>query len=219
MCGRFENAVSKDELDAIFSQYIGKLHIDYDIEEELFRENIAPTDRIRIVTLEDGMLKLKIMKWGIKSTDYDPSRKSKGKDPYFDKDVFNSKIETVTKAKNWIDLYQSNRCIIPMTAFYEWPVIDGKKSMQRISLKNEKLFFAGGIIKHKDNKNETAASIITCEPNNFMKPVHNRMPLIFTKSNASDFLTLPHTAIASVFLPLKDELKMKMEPANILNKK
>ncbi|MDQ3194253.1 MAG: SOS response-associated peptidase [Bacteroidota bacterium] len=218
MCGRYESAINHDELDEIFGRYIGKLHIDYDIDEVLIGENIAPTDRVRTVIQEDGIYKVRVMKWGIRSKVFDPKRKAAGKEFMVDKDIFNSKIETIKTSKNWKETFEINRCIFPMTAFYEWPVIDGKKVPQRISITTEKCFFAGGIFK-KGPDGEAAASIITCEPNIFMKHIHNRMPLLFSAEEAKAFLGLPAEDAASVCIPLCDNIKMEMKTAEILIKK
>jgi putative SOS response-associated peptidase YedK len=215
MCGRFENAVNREELDAIFSNYIGKLHINYDIEEVLKTEDIAPTDRIRVIILDEGLYKVKVMKWAIRSSVYDPSRKSKGKDPYIEKDLFNSKIETIYKSETWRSLFQNNRCLIPMTAFYEWPVIDGVKKPKRISIENQKCFFAAGIYKEKDTKDQMGASVITCMPNTFIKSIHSRMPLIFTAKEAGNYLNLPFEAAYNISKPLGDHVSMEMDDAKI----
>lgn len=215
MCGRFENAVNKEELDAIFSKYIGKLHIDYDIDELLKEEDIAPTDRIRVIILDEGVYKVKVMKWAIRTLVYDPSRKSKGKDPYIEKDIFNSKIETISKSESWKPLFQNNRCLIPMTAFYEWPVIDGLKRPKRISIENQNCFFTAGIYKEKDIRGQLGASVITCMPNAFMKTIHPRMPLIFTAEVAGNYLNLPFEAVHSISKPLEDYVSMEMDDAKI----
>jgi len=213
MCGRFEFKTKKDDLEEIFRKYIGKIKMDYDISEVLKEENIAPTDRIRIIVHEDDQYKVKVMKWAIKTKVMDYSRKDK--EPYIEKDIFNSRIETLKKSPAWKKLLEENRCLVPMTAFYEWIPKEGKKEPQRINIEQQEIFFAGGIFEKKDLKGESSASIITCEPNEFMKPIHNRMPVLFKAEKAVNYLTAPKDVVASLCDPLDDEIKMESEKAKI----
>ncbi|MEO8666703.1 MAG: SOS response-associated peptidase family protein, partial [Ignavibacteria bacterium] len=133
MCGRYENASNMEELDTIFSKYIGKLHIDYDIDEVLKDENIAPTDRIKVIVLEDNVFKVKVMKWGIRTKIFDPKRKVKGLEPEFERDVFNTRTETVInpgRPNEWQIAFENQKCLIPLTAFYEWPAYNKKEPLR-----------------------------------------------------------------------------------------
>jgi putative SOS response-associated peptidase YedK len=214
MCGRYENASSNEELQEIFSKYAGTLDIAYDLEDILKEQNIAPTNYVKVIVLEDSVFKLKVMKWGIRSKIYDPSRLPKGLDPNIEKDIFNSKIETLSKSARWKKLFSNSRCLFPMTAFYEWIPGNGKKIPQRINLKKEKIFFSAGIFMEKDIKGEESSSIITCEPNTFMKKVHNRMPAIITPKDADRFLS-DEDAARQICEPLDDSVKMEIEKADI----
>ncbi len=214
MCGRYENASSNEELQEIFSGQYGALDIAYNIDDILKEINIAPTNLVKVIVLEENTLKLKVMKWGIRSRIYDPSRIPKGLDPNIEKDLFNSKIETLLKSSRWKKFFAASRCLLPMTAFYEWMPVNGKKSPQRISLKKHKVFFAGGIFSDKDLKGDESASIITCSPNKFMKEVHSRMPVLVTPDEAVQFLE-SEDAARSICAPLDDKVKMEMEEAGI----
>lgn len=214
MCGRYENASSNEELQELFSKYSGTLDIAYDIDDILKEQNIAPTNLVKVIVLEDNVFRLKVMKWGMRTKIFDPSRIPKGLDPNIEKDIFNSKIETLTKSSRWKKYLAGSRCIFPMTAFYEWIPKNGKKKALRISLKKEKIFFSGGIYTGKDVKGDESSSIITCEPNKFMKEVHSRMPVLIKPGNASAFLE-SHDAAASLCRPLDDSEKMQMEEADI----
>ncbi len=220
MCGRYESAINYEELDEIFSKYIGKLHIDYDIDEVLKEEDIAPTDRVRVIIKENGEYKLKVMKWAIKSKIPDPKKQAAGKrgdDAMMPKDFFNNRIETIKTSNVWKEMYQNNRCLFPMTAFYEWPKIPGTKPIQkRISMKDHRIFFAGGIFTDKDLIEQQGASIITTEPNEFVRSYHNRMPLLFSADEAKAFMELPPEGVSTVCKPLDDSFKMQIETAQII---
>jgi putative SOS response-associated peptidase YedK len=217
MCGRFEFKTKKDDLEKIFRKHIGNLHIDYDIDEVLKEENIAPTNRIRVIVLDKGEYKVRVLKWAIRTRIFDPSKKGKeGVDPFIEKDMFNNRIETLKKSAKWKKLLEDHRCLVPMSAFYEWQNKGGpKKEPQRITIDKEKMFFAGGIIQPSDERGEEGASIITCEPNTFMKPIHNRMPVLFEVKKAEDFLTAPKDVVASLCEPLDNSEAMVLEKAKI----
>ncbi len=214
MCGRYENASSNEELQEIFSKYAGTLDIAYDIDDILKEQNIAPTNLVKVIVLEDNKFKLKLMKWGIRSKIFDPSRSAKGLDPNIEKDIFNSKIETLSKSSRWKKFFSNGRCLFPMTAFYEWIPGNGKKIPQRITLSKHDIFFAAGIFTEKDIKGDVSSSIITCEPNKFMKKVHNRMPAIVTPEDTAHFLS-DEDAARQICEPLDDSIKMSIGKADI----
>jgi putative SOS response-associated peptidase YedK len=218
MCGRFERKIDNDDLIKEFEKHIGKLDIAYDLPEEDFKtENIAPTNSVKAIVFDpkDNVFKLKTFKWGIKSKVFDPLRQAKGKDPFIEKDIFNSKIETISKkGSKWMKFMKESRCIIPMTAFYEWTGEKSKKIPQRINVQRDKVFYAGGIVAEGTDKKESA-SIITCEPNKFMKTIHNRMPAIFQANNAGVFLTGNEDAAIALCAPLDNGIKMSAEKAAI----
>ncbi len=215
MCGRYENAADDEELRKEFEKHVGELDISYDIDEVLKTENIAPTNIVKVITFDkdDNVFKLKTLKWGIKSKVFDPSRQAKGKDPFIEKDIFNSKIETINKkGSKWKKFMEDSRCVFPMTAFYEWTGEKGSKIPQRISIQRTHIFFAGGIIADGVDKKQSA-SIITCEPNKFMKLVHTRMPVLFRTNDAGEFLRAQLDAASDMSIPLDNDIKMKLEKA------
>lgn len=217
MCGRYENAADDEELRKEFEKHVGVLDISYNIDEILKTENIAPTNRVKVITFdkESNVFRLKVIKWGIKSKVFDPSRQAKGKDPFIEKDIFNSKIETIAKkGSKWKKYFTENRCIFPMTAFYEWTGEKGSKVPQRISISRTPVFFAGGIISEGTDKAESA-SIITCGPNSFIQPIHTRMPVLFKTEDAGKFLEAKEDAAIDMSCPLGDNIKMKLEKAKL----
>jgi len=211
MCGRFENTIDNSELIAEFEKQIGELNIAYDLPEDVFfTQNIAPTDVIKVVTFDktENVFKLKAMRWGVKS-----QIKAGGK--LIDKPVFNSRIETCSKPGKWSNALQDNRCIVPMTAFYEWTGEKGKRKPQRISVDNQKVFFGAGIIT-KGSDNIEASSIITCEPNRAMTPIHDRMPVLLDFNNAGAYLQGAKDQSQALCTPLDDIIEMKIEDANLV---
>ena len=91
--------------------------------------------------------------------------------------------------------FNGRRCLIPASFFYEWKrvVIDGKeeKHPYLIKIKNEDVFGMGGIYSiHKDAEGTEHyfCAIVTTKPNDLMKPIHDRMPVIIHKDNYDTWL-------------------------------
>ena len=199
MCSRFENKETGESIFKILKKdFAGKFIVE-DVEE-IKQVNIAPTNNVLSIASEGDSYHLNEMNWGIQ---FNKEKKS----PL----IFNSRIETIKDKKFWTNLFYKNRCLLPATAFYEWKEIDKVKIPQRISLKNDELFFFPSIFIMIDK--EPKASIITTSPNSFMKNVHRRMPVIFNKEISLNFLyDEPIKALESC-QPLDDSVEMKIDIA------
>lgn len=191
MCGRFENIISTEDL---FSHLELK---DLVPEPEVSKTNISPTQKIMTLVLKDDSLKYLPMKWGIKFSKESPL-------------IFNSRIETIKEKPYWMNIFKASRCIVPMSAFYEWKTEGDKKIPFRIFLKDEKIFFVPAVfIEHE---NELFASFITTPPNEFIKKIHHRMPVILRKDDAIDFLKCDDLTVnLEKCTPFKDIDDMAME--------
>lgn len=128
--------------------------------------------------------------------------------------IFNSRIETISAKPFWKMLFDRNRCIVPMTAFYEWKKINTKKVPHRISLKDEEMFFVPGL-SHVDKEGIRYISLITTEPNEFMKEIHNRMPVILKMKDAISYLNDEAESNFEKCIPYNDSDNMTVELADI----
>jgi putative SOS response-associated peptidase YedK len=149
--------------------------------------NVAPQSLQPVVRLdsETGERELTIMRWGLI--------------PFFAKDAkiaystINARAETVATSPVFREPMKRRRCLVPATGFYEWQALD-KKSKQpwSIELVDGNLFaFAGLWDRWKDKATgqpmETY-TIITTDPNELLKPIHNRMPVILSPQDYSRWL-------------------------------
>ena len=127
----------------------------------------------------------------------------------------NSKSETIFEKRSFSGPVKKNRCLIPVTAFFEWRDVNKKKYPYLIKLKNEEIFCLGGIYDEWVNK-ETGEilntfSIVTTEANPLMQKIHNlklRMPLIFSKETEKEWLNpdLSENEIKNLMKPLDENL-------------
>lgn len=194
MCGRFENNVQVEDL---FSALEAK---GTSLKAELSRENIAPTQKIMTVIEKDNELKLIPMNWGIKFSDDSPL-------------IFNSRIETIKEKPYWQRLFSENKCLVPMTAFYEWKKEGTRKVPYRIFLPNERFFFVPALYLEKDR--QLYASLITTTSNKFIEKLHHRMPVILKMNEALDYLKCDSEVNLKRCIPLSSTEKMDMEQVTL----
>jgi len=199
MCGRFE---SKPSSEGLVDQ-LKQLSLDLVVEEENSSKtvNIAPTEKIHGIRKKDDIYLLSKYNWGIKFSPDSPL-------------IFNSRMETILEKKFWMDTFDKNRCLVPMSAFYEWTKEGTKKIPYRIFLKDEPLFFVPALY-HVDKDKNIFASLITTSPNAFIKNIHHRMPVIFTKDNAINYLTNKTEDNLKLCIPFPHPEEMDMERAYI----
>ncbi len=202
MCGRFE---TKPSIQSLVRPLIRQ---NIDLEPELNLEpvlkptkftNIAPTNKILSITYNDRSYKLSQTNWGIKFSAGSPL-------------IFNSRIETIKEKKFWLSLFEKNRLLAPMSAFYEWKKEGTKKIPYRIFLRDEEIFLFPPFY-HIDKDKNIFSSLITASPNDFIKPIHHRIPVILKINEAINYLIDDPDANISKCQPYSD--KMQMEPASI----
>jgi len=198
MCGRFESKDIEKIIEDLFSSMNLKLFIDEDISHRS-KEDIKPTEKILSVILKSDIYHLKKVNWGIKFKEDSPL-------------IFNSRIETIKEKVYWNKLLANNKCIIPMTAFYEWKKEGKKKTKYRVYLPDENLFFVPAVFV-KDKEENISASLITTVPNNFIKQIHHRMPVILDLNSAIKFLNDDVENSIDKCVPYDDKKEMDMEIA------
>ncbi len=162
MCGRFELKTKFDHLPKVLKQnYPVGLNTKYET-----RNLIRPTDPI-LVLKNEGRMETTFMLWSFISP--------WAKDP-FDKErpkPFNARAETVEEKKLFIGSWRHKRCLIPASGFFE------KK--YRIRKENYETFWLGGIWSKwssSDGMELESCCVLTTEPNELVKPLHHRMPVV-----------------------------------------
>ena len=89
---------------------------------------------------------------------------------------------------------------------------------QNIFLPKEDFFFIPSIFIQMEELNYV--SLITTQPNTFMKKIHIRMPVILNKKEGLDFLKEEPIKALEKCLPLSDKVKIDAEIAgNLLTEK
>ena len=154
MCGRYYLEISKDELSHISN-----------IEEFEFEPNfnIAPQSKVPAIINNS----LTMTTWGY----YPDWLKSQANS----RPLFNTRFESVQEKKTFQSAFKNNRCIIPISGWYEWKR-DGEIKTPYYFFSNSTMFAAGLFWTRSSGDIET--SIITREASSNLNVVHNRSPLI-----------------------------------------
>ena len=86
---------------------------------------------------------------------------------------FNARSETIEEKKLFKGSWKQKRCLIPASGFFE------KKYL--IRKENYETFWLGGIWSKwssSDGIELESCCVLTTEPNELVKPLHNRMPVV-----------------------------------------
>ncbi len=136
-----------------------------------YSHNIAPSTQITTITRTDHSQAI-LMKWGW----------WKGK-------VINARLETVEKKPWFHSAYKNNRCIIPVSSFYEWKEEAGVKIPYRFILNQHEVFSLAGIYRKDPENQSMECLILTMKANASLLPYHHRMPVILPDSWESYWLS------------------------------
>lgn len=182
MCGRYT-------LTAFEQQLAEEFELD-DLAHPEPRYNIAPTQHAAVVRVsgESGRRELVMHKWGLI--------------PHWAKDMsigsrmINARAETAAEKPAFRSSLKRQRCLVPANGFYEWKTLDpgAKKSAKQPYFIRRRdggvLAFAGLWDRWPSPEGEEIGSftILTTEPNEFMRKLHDRMPVIIPRDAYSVWL-------------------------------
>jgi len=142
--------------------------------------NVAPTDKVAVV-LNNGVKQLVAMRWGlVPFWATDPKIASKH---------INARAETLTVKPAFKDAFKRRRCLVVADGFFEWQKQGATKIPLFIHLEPERPFGFAGLYEIWTpplGEKLVTCTIITTEPNELVRPIHDRMPVILPK-DAEDF--------------------------------
>ncbi len=109
--------------------------------------------------------------------------------------TLNAMGETVFEKSSFKKSIISQRCLLPVSGFYEWRDVNGVKYPYFIHPADNEMFSLGAIydtwIDRKTGEIKNTFSILTTSANRMMEKIHNlkkRMPLILTPSDQIKWL-------------------------------
>jgi putative SOS response-associated peptidase YedK len=159
MCGRYSFTVSKEKVNK---------HFGLSLQDDLVkRYNIAPTQAAYVIA-NDNPEELQKFKWGL-IPNWAKSADSGSK-------LINARSESVSTKSSFRMPIRKNRCLVLSDGFYEWKRYGRNKIPYRITSKNSQLMVFAGLWDEWQGKK--TFTILTTTPNEEMRGIHNRMPVI-----------------------------------------
>lgn len=211
MCGRFT-------LTATYSEIINRFDIKATIQEELYNPsfNVAPSHSVLSVVNDGSKNRLGYLRWGLI--------------PPWSKDInmgykmINARAETLNERASYRNPYKKKRCLVIADSFYEWRRNEDKsKTPMRIKLKSSNLFAMAGLWetwKSPSGVTIYSCTIITTEPNELVKNIHNRMPVILKPEDEKIWLDTSiedTTYLDDLLNPFPEDLMETYEVSPLVN--
>jgi putative SOS response-associated peptidase YedK len=181
MCGRYVIISTPEAIRALFGYA--------ELPNFPPRYNVAPTQPIPIVRLDNGKRAFALMRWGLIPAWV--------KDPKGFALLINARGETVLDKPAFRNAVRRRRCLIPTDGFYEWPAATGAGAPRQPYFVRAKerspdgsappLAFAGLYETWTGPNGEEidTAAIVTTRANRTLSAVHDRMP-VFVAPEAFD---------------------------------
>lgn len=167
MCGRFTITLDPGELQEMLDlgPYIHLVQP---------RFNVAPSQPIPIVRDPENK-SIELFRWGLVPF--------WAKDPAIGNRMINARSETVSEKPAFRAAFKYRRCLILADGFFEWRASKegGAKQPYLFKLKNDAPFtFAGlyEIWEPSEGGELHTCTILTCDANELVVPIHNRMPVL-----------------------------------------
>ena len=174
MCGRFVNLNKIDKLNKIF-----EINESENVENGI-SYNIAPSQSTIIIT-NSKFFKIEKADWGMKFFDKRQNQ---------EKNIINSRLETIQNKILFKESFEKRRCVIPANGYYEWSINDNIKIPYFINIPDKETIYFAGIWKYLNFKKSSMKvfSIITKPANNLLKEIHDRMPVTLSAEESKDYL-------------------------------
>ena len=187
MCGRFTQERPTSDLAEIFEA------------EDLAGEpggrfNVAPTDEAAVVVQREDRRAIKAYRWGLIPHWAEDARVGSR--------MFNARAETLGSSPVFREALRKRRCLVPVDSFYEWRRDGRKRQPFRIVRSDGRpLALAGLWAGWRDPDTDQVRrtfTIITTTPNDLMRPIHNRMPVVLAPEAWDQWLDTTRPDVAEL---------------------
>jgi putative SOS response-associated peptidase YedK len=155
------------------------------------RFNIAPTDPVLAVREGAGGAGRDAghLRWGLVPGRWAMERRGRP--------LINARAESVATQPAFAESFRERRCLIPADGFYEWRRDEHGKVPVWVHRPDDELFAFAGIWSSFEPRSGgdaiVSCAIVTCAPNELMRPIHDRMPVILDRDREAAWLD-PRTA-------------------------
>ena len=176
--------------------------------------NVAPTESVLTVKNVEGR-EAALMRWGLV--------------PFWAKDtkigarMINARAETVAEKPAFRNALKKRRCLVLADGYYEWQKTPAGKRPFRIIMHSGEPFAMAGLWETwRDPQGNVVPSctIITTAANDFLSPIHNRMPVILPRESEEMWLDSgveDPASLIGILAPYPEECMDAYEVSTIVN--
>jgi putative SOS response-associated peptidase YedK len=205
MCGRYSITSAPEAIRALF-RYKDQPNFPP-------RYNVAPTQPVPVVRIDENERQFALMRWGLIP--------SWVKDPKDFALLINARGETLDEKPAFRNAMKRRRCLFPADGFYEWKVEGGRKRAFHARRRGGGPIAFGGLWETWTGPNgeeiDTAA-IVTTQANREMGEVHHRAPVIVPPEQFDLWLGRDADAAAALIRPAPDSSMEVYEVSPAVNK-
>jgi putative SOS response-associated peptidase YedK len=164
MCGRFVITSAPEALRRMFGYS----------EQPNFppRHNIAPTQAITVIMLENGVRHFRLMRWGLLPAWV--------KDPRKFSLLINARAETALEKPAFKNAMKRRRCLIPADGYYEWQVLGTRSRPHFIYRRDGQPFGLAGLAETwigPNGEELDTVAILTRPASTDLAMLHHREPV------------------------------------------
>lgn len=197
MCGRFTLSLPPEVLMTLFElPYVPPMEPRY---------NIAPSQPVAAVRIDrdKGERELAMLKWGLVPF--------WAEDPKIGNRLINARSETAAEKPAFRAAFRQRRCLVAADGFYEWKKQQSGKQPYYVRLSEGRGFGIAGLWERWENEDGEpieSCTLLTTDANDFLRPIHHRMPVIVPPDHHALWLSPDTTdagALKRVLQPLPDE--------------
>jgi len=194
MCGRFVITSPPSAVRQVFGY----------IEQPNFppRHNIAPTQPIPVVIIENGARHFHLMRWGLVP--------SWVKDPRKITLLINARSETINDKPAFKNAMRRRRCLVPADGYYEWQTSGGRKRPFFIHRRDGSLFGLAALAESwigPNGEELDTVAIVTAPASRDLAVLHHRVPVTLTAGDFDRWLDCSADDAAPVMAMLKGPLE------------
>lgn len=183
--------------------------------------NGAPSQAMPVITNEfPGVIQF--FRWGLVP--------SWAKEPSIGYKMINTRAESIEEKPSFRNIFKCRRCLVLADGYYEWQqpeaLQEGKpKSKQpkqawRFCLPDGGLLLMAGLWSTWGQQGLQTFSIITCPANQQVQPIHHRMPVLLSYTEAAQWLSnnTPPDELLRLLKPAPDNLVTAYRISALVNK-
>jgi putative SOS response-associated peptidase YedK len=187
------------------------------VEEEEPRFNIAPTDPVLAIRRTDsGAREPGRLRWGLVPGRWAERRSGPP--------LINARAESLPEQPAFAESFRERRCLIPADGFYEWRKDPGGKVPIWLSRPDGDLFAFAGIWAELPSREKSpdalhSCAIVTCEPNELIRPIHDRMPVVLQPELEARWLDpeLDEDELLAMLMPAPEDALVPLEVGDFVN--